>query len=494
MFEKRGSGVLLPLSSTPSDYGVGVFGGGIYNFLDKISRMGFSYWQVLPFCPVDEYGSPYSAGSAFAGDYIYTDPLWLYERGLVSKADVESNIYKGSPYTANYSFAREHRLSLLHKAYKNIGTKMRDELKAFSEANPWANDYALYMAVKEQSPNGSMPSYSEAKKNGAPYSEDAAFWCFTQYIFEKQWEEIKNYANSRGIAVIGDMPFYVAEDSVDFWAAPHLFDVDETLKPRSLAGVPPDYFSADGQFWGNPLYNWGAMKADGYSWWLGRLGSAFTRFDAVRVDHFRAFASFWQIPVGAKSAKEGKWVKGAGHEFFDLLYKKYPSAAIIAEDLGCGGEDVTELLHYTGIPGMAVMQFAFDPDGDSSYLPHNLNKNTVSYIGTHDNNTILGWLWEADERERQFALDYCGFKGSDWGQGGYRSESCRAVTETVWKSCANTAIIAFQDMCGFGSDARMNTPGTRRANWLFRTTTDTVNSVDSAYFRHINQLYRRSRI
>ncbi|MCD7723924.1 MAG: 4-alpha-glucanotransferase [Clostridiales bacterium] len=499
MFEKRGAGVLFPVSCAPSEYGVGVFGGGLYNFIDKISEMGFSYWQVLPLNPVDCHGSPYCSHGAFAGDYMFINPAGLVKSSLVSAADAAENIYSGSAYTANYDFAHEKRLKLLRAAYKNITPQLKSEIEKFTQENVQISAFALYMAVKES--EGGAPwhkwprrkaCYGDCLKDAAKYEKEAAFWRFVQYIFYSQWKQIKDYANSRGIAVIGDMPFYVSFDSADVWANTALFDIDEkTFVQKSLAGVPPDYFSADGQLWGNPIYNWAQMKRRGYDWWLGRLGNALSLFDAVRVDHFRAFASYWQVPAGAENARVGQWKIGAGTDFFDRVFEKFPHAAIIAEDLGSYSEDVLQLLSYTGFPGMRVAQFAFDVNGDSSHLPHNVPKNSVSYVGTHDNNTVLGWLWEASEAERRFALDYAGFQGGDWGRGGFKSESCRKITEAVWKSSSNTAIISFQDMCGFGSDARMNTPGVAEGNWLFRTTDDTVNSIDSGYFLKINNLYRR---
>lgn len=499
MLKKRGAGVLMHISTLPGDYGIGVFDKNAKDFIDKIHNMGFTYWQVLPFNPTDESNSPYCSPSAFAGNFLFIDPNGLYEMGLVDKTDVESNRYTGSPYTADYEFAAEKRYALLRKAFLNTDSKIAAEIKEFELQNPWLTDYAVYMAVKEA--NGGKPwwewdkkqaVYAECIKNIYSFEKDAAFWKFVQYILYKQWFEIKKYANEKGIAVIGDMPIYVAMDSVDVWADLPLFEIDKkTLKPKKVAGVPPDYFSENGQLWGNPIYNWSAMKKDGYSWWISRIGAALKTYDVVRIDHFRAFASYYEVDADAENAKKGKWKKGPGMELFIRVFETYPNALIIAEDLGTFGEDVVQLLKDTGFPGMKVVQFGFDPNGDSSHLPHNAVQNSVNYVGTHDNNTLLGWLWEADEAQRRFALEYCGFKGDNWGEGGYKSPSCRSIIETVWKSSSNVAIIAFQDMCGFGSDARMNIPGVADKNWRFRTTADTVNAVDSEYFHHINALYRR---
>lgn len=499
MLKKRGAGVLLHISSMPSPYGVGVFDKNIKAFIDRIADMGFTYWQVLPFNPTDASGSPYCSESAFAGNYLFINPEGLEALGLVGHGDVLDNIYDGSPYTADYAFASQKRLKLLKKAFMNIDGKTAAEVKKFELENPWLTDYSVYMAVKEEEGmkpwylwSSSRAHYCECIKDIYSFEERTAFWKFVQYIFYSQWAEIKEYANSRGVAVIGDMPVYVAMDSADVWSNLPMFLIDEkTLAAKKLAGVPPDYFSEDGQLWGNPIYDWDAMEKDGYDWWLSRLSHALKIYDTVRIDHFRAFASYWAVPADSKTAKNGEWLDGPGMKLFDRVFEKFGDAPIIAEDLGTFGDDVVKLLEDTGFPGMRVVQFGFDANADSSHLPHNAVQNSVSYVGTHDNNTILGWLWEADERERRFALDYAGFEGDNWGEGGYQSPSCRKITEAVWKSSSNVAIISLQDMCGFGSDARMNIPGVGEKNWRFRTTADTIENIDADYFKKINALYRR---
>lgn len=499
MLDKRGAGVLFHVSSMPSPYGVGVFNENVKKFIDKMHRMGFSYWQVLPFNPLDSANSPYCSASAFAGNYLFINPEKLYEMGLVSKSDVAENVYDGTPYTAAYSFAAEKRLALLKKAFLNINEEIANDIKNFELENSWLTDYAVFMAVKEL--EGGKPwwqwsekhsKYFECIKDIYSYENEAAFWKFVQYIFFKQWSEIKSYANEKGIAVIGDMPIYVAMDSVDVWSNLPMFMIDEkTLKPQKVAGVPPDYFSKDGQLWGNPIYNWEKMKKDGYSWWISRIKNSLKTYDVVRIDHFRAFASYWEVPANAETAKTGEWKDGPKMSLFNKVFEELPNAPIIAEDLGTFGEDVVQLLDDTGFPGMKVVQFGFDPNSDSSHMPHNAQKNSINYVGTHDNNTILGWLWEASEAERKFALDYIEFEGDNWGDGGYYSKSCHKVIQAVWKSASNIAIVAFQDMCGFGSDARMNIPGVPDKNWCFRTTQETIDNIDEDYFRHINSTYRR---
>lgn len=499
MLNKRGAGVLLHISSMPSPYGIGVFDNNTKHFIDRIADMGFTYWQVLPFNPVDASNSPYCSPSAFAGNYLFINPQGLKEMGLIDDADVKSNLYDGTPYTADYEFAAKVRLEVLKKAFLNIDDKLAQEIKAFELENEWLTDYAVFMAVKEL--EGGKPwwewtsnhaHYYECIKDIYSYENQAAFWKFVQFVFYKQWGEIKDYANKKGVAVIGDMPIYVAMDSVDVWSNLPMFLIDEkTLKVEKVAGVPPDYFSEDGQLWGNPIYDWQAMKTDGYSWWLSRIGHTLKVYDTVRIDHFRAFASYWAVPADSDTAKVGEWIDGPGMDFFDKVFETFNNAPIIAEDLGVFGEDVVQLLQDTSFLGMKVVQFGFDPCSDSSHMPHNATPNSINYVGTHDNNTILGWLWEASESERKFALDYIGFEGDNWGEGGYHSKSCRKIIETVWKSASNVAIVALQDMCGFGSDARMNIPGVPDKNWRFRTTADTIDSIDTSYFKHINALYRR---
>ncbi len=501
MLDKRGAGVLMHISSVPSKYGIGVFDKNCLDFIDKLNQMQFGYWQVLPFNPVDDANSPYCSSSAFAGNFMFIDPQKLCVQGLCTQDEVDENIYNGSPYTADYEFAGKKRLALLKKAFLRIDADLALKIKCFEKEKPWVIDFSLFMALKEANSYRPWWEWDEEyahydlfiQKHRYDFEERSAFWRFVQYLFFTQWAEIKDYANSKGIAVIGDMPIYVAMDSVDVWSALSQFKIDDkTLKPEKVAGVPPDYFSEDGQLWGNPLYDWDYMEKDGYKWWLSRLENSLNIYDVVRIDHFRAFASYWEIPADSKTAKNGSWAIGPRMKFFDKVFEKFPSAPIIAEDLGIFGEDVVKLLDDTAFPGMKVVQFGFDPDGDSLHLPHNAQFNSVNYVGTHDNNTILGWLWEADNRQRSFALDYIGFEGNNWGDGGYYSNSCRKVIESVWKSASNTAIVAFQDMCGFGSDARMNIPSVPEKNWRFRTTAETINSLDTEYFKKINSLYRRT--
>ncbi len=495
----RTSGVLMHITSLPGEFGVGGFGKSAFEFIDFLKETHFTYWQVLPFHPVDEVNSPYKSESAFAGNYLLIDPEGLEKDGLVSRKDVEECIYSGTPFTADYEFAKEKKLELLKKAYKNTGKSEKQGMKAFVKNHFWVEDFALFKALKEQNGESdwwkwdkSQRDYTSCIKDKDAYRSQMDFWIFVQYIFFKQWNEVKAYANKNGIKILGDMPVYVAMDSVDVWSNIELFKIDkETFVPDEVAGVPPDYFSEDGQLWGNPLYDWDAMEKDSFSWWVNRLGEELAIYDTVRIDHFRGLASYWAVPFGSKTARNGKWREGPGMKLFDAINKAYKNPSIIAEDLGVFGEDVEKLLEDTGFPGIRVIQFAFDGDASNEHLPHNYQKNVIACLGTHDNNTLLGWLYDLSEKDRERVLDYCSFDSGDWGEGGYKAPACRKVIETVWKSSADTAIIAFQDLCGFGNDARMNIPGVAHLNWRIRTTKETIDNIDKDYFIKINSLFGR---
>ncbi|MBQ8027809.1 MAG: 4-alpha-glucanotransferase [Clostridia bacterium] len=499
MKNQRTAGVLLHITSLNGPFGTGVMGKEAFDFADKLERMGFRFWQVLPLVPVDQSGSPYCSVSAFAGNIALIDPRGLLEQNLLTEEEVREAEFSGTVYQSQHSFAREKRLIALRTAFSRINDDIKAHCEIFSQQNPWVKDYALFMALKDF--HGEKPwweweekfaRYETAVKNSGEFKEEIEFYIFSQYVFFTQWRRLKEYANSKNVYFIGDMPVYVSKDSVDVWSNIELFEIDEkSLSLKNVAGVPPDYFSQDGQLWGNPLYNWKKMEEDGYKWWLKRLGCAMKLYDKIRIDHFRAFASYWAVPAESKTAKIGQWKKGPGMKLFSVVKKELPEADIVAEDLGLFGEDVVKLLEDTQFPGMRVIQFGFDPNGDSTHLPHNYPKNCVSYVGTHDNNTILGWLWDASEQERAYALRYCCYGGNNWGEGGAYSGSCRAVIETVWKSASDTAVVALQDMCGFGKDARMNVPGTTEENWTFRAGEEAINSIDEKYFKEINSVYRR---
>lgn len=493
----RSAGVLMSISALPSKYGVGVFGKEAVAFAKRIADMGFTYWQVLPFTPLDYANSPYGSDSAFAGNELYISPSLMAEDGFITAEEAKKAEYGRSPYIADYAFSREKHEELMRLAFSRLDKAKKDEIAVFLSQHGLF-DHCLYRALKNK--NGGKKFWEW--EVGARYTDAIAlvpeldyeilYHGFVQYLFYTQWFETKAKINALGIKIIGDMPIYVSRDSVDVWANPELFDIDpETYNPAFVAGCPPDYFSEDGQLWGNPLYNWKYHKSQGYEWWISRIKRSFELYDMLRIDHFRAFASYWAIPGKAKTAKEGKWVKGPGMSIFKAVKSALGDVPIIAEDLGEFGNDVVKLLKDSGFPGMRIIQFGFEPDDNSTHLPHNYPENCIAYTGTHDNNTLLGWLWEATPEQRAFALDYCSFSEGDWGEGGYNAPACRKIIETVWRSNAVLSVIPFQDMCGFGSDARMNIPGDDSGKWRFRTTWETCDGIDKGYFTKLNRIYRR---
>ncbi len=491
----RRSGVLMNISSLPSPYGIGVMGREARAWCNRIADMGFGLWQILPTLPIGEGNSPYASPSAFAGNVLYVDPEQLLEVGLITEREHRAAMYTGSPYTVDYAFVKEQNRMLLTAAFARADESLLEQVRSFGEKRPHIKAYCLYMAIKEK--EGGKPfwewsdgtDYKSAVENEKLYEKETTFHLFCQYIFYSQWASLKEYAGSKGIKIFGDMPIYVSLDSADLWSRPELFKVSgKKARPKEVAGVPPDYFSEEGQLWGNPLYDWAAMKKDGFSWWKERIEASFELYDVLRIDHFRAFASYWAVPAGAKSAKEGVWKKGPGMALFKAVGKT--AGEIIAEDLGEFGMDVVKLLEDTGFPGMRVVQFGFD-GSDSAHLPHNYEKNSVAYVGTHDNNTLLGWLWEMGPEERNYALEYCGADKDGWGRGGKDAPACRRIIETVWRSASDTAIISYQDMCGYGSDTRMNVPGVAEDNWRYRTTVSAMNEMDSGYYKWLNKTYKR---
>ncbi len=496
----RCGGVLMHISSLPGKYAIGTLGKEAYRFIDFLRECGFGAWQVLPCGPCDSFNSPYSGKSAFAGNIYFIDPEILYNKKLITEDELKECEYDDI-YVTGYEFLNKTREAVFRKAFSRIDKKIRDKVKSFCKNNPWAEDYALFCAIKKEKDD--IPWYEwddELKLRNSDalartkrqLGGDIEFYTFLQYEFFSQWEELKKYATSKGISIIGDMPIYLSHDSADVWANPHLFSLDKDMHIKRCAGVPPDYFCEDGQKWGNPLYNWKNLKKEDYSLWVNRLGHALTMYDGVRIDHFRAFSAYWSIPAEEK-ATEGKWEKGPGKKFFDYIKTLYPDANIIAEDLGDIDDDVRKLVKHTGFPGMGVMQFAFITDDDTPHLPHNYSYKTVGYTGTHDNNTILGWLWEADENARSYALRYCNFHG-DWGQGGPQSLSVRSFIRTLWQSSAIMTIVPVQDLCGFGGDTCMNHPGVAEGNWQFRITDDALESIDKFFFKSLNLTYKRGKL
>ena len=477
---KRSSGVLMHLSSLHGDYSIGSFGREAREFVDLLVKGGFSYWQVLPFCMADDCRSPYKSYSAFAGNPLFIDLPTLSERGLLTAAELE-NARQHSPYLCEYDRLERERLPLLRVAHERISDREKDEIRAWISDFPELAKAAEFLALKQK--NNDLPWHQWT--DPTPDERELSFWQWIQFAFFHQWQTIKSYANERGLGIIGDLPIYVALDSCDLWANPEQFLLDDALRPTAVAGVPPDYFSEEGQLWGNPLYRWDRMAQDGFAWWSRRIEYMLTLFDGIRIDHFRGLDAFWSIPAEASSAKEGHWVQGPGQPFIDRIRQIAKDRLIIAEDLGEITPSVEALLQASGFPGMRVLQFGFLSDEDSPHLPHHYPKNSVAYSGTHDNNTLLGYVWEMPPQSRARLMTYCHCEGVDWRQ------DCRRIVKVLLSSHADTVIFPIQDLLGYGADTRMNTPGTAKDNWAYRITKDQLSSVDTEQFRFLNQLYGR---
>ena len=474
---KRGSGVLMHVSSLWGEYGIGSFGKSAKEWIDVIFKMGFSYWQVLPFCITDEYNSPYKSFSAFSINPYFIDLDLLYNDGLLLKDELQA-VKQNSPYLCEFERLKKERLPLLKKASERF--KDWDKIDAFLKENPHTEKFCLFMALKDANKNKRWTDWETDTFNESTLKT----WQFTQYIAFAQWLEIKSYANKKGVQIIGDIPIYVSDDSADVWSNPENFLLDKKGKPRLVAGVPPDYFCADGQLWGNPLYNWPKMKKDGFSWWKDRMNFMCKLFDGVRIDHFRGLESYFAICANETTAKNGKWVKGPGMAFINAIKTVTENKLIIAEDLGDITPEVRALVEKSGFPGMAVLQFGFLGDDNSPHLPHNYKNNLVSYTGTHDNNTLLGFMWENDEQTKQKILDYFGYVG-DWN-------SCYdSILRAMFASNADLMILPLQDLLLYGNDTRLNKPGNALNNWAFRITKEQIDTINKEKFLKWNTMYSR---
>ncbi len=471
----RSSGILMHISTLPGRYGCGAFGKEAYDFVDLLADCGFQIWQTLPFGVPDQYGSPYKSYSAFAGNPYFIDLDSLAKDGLLT-ADELRSAEQASPYLCEFERLAKERLPLLRKAAARFGARKKAE--QLVAKYPHLAAYCRFMALRKANPG---KAWSEFTNPADP--EEIFFHTFLQYSFLTQWSALKDYANSRGVAIIGDIPIYVDYDSADVWESPALFQLGNDLRPEAVAGVPPDYFSPDGQLWGNPLYNWEKMKEDGYRWWRERIRWQLTLFDGIRIDHFRGFSAYFSVSADAKTAKGGRWIKGPGLPFVKTLQKEAKGKLIIAEDLGDIDEEVVKLLTASGLPGMRVFQFAFLSQ-DSIHQPHYYPANCVAYSGTHDNNTLLGYLWELDEGTRRYMLDYCGHSG-DWQSG------CPTMLRTLLRSSADRVVFPIQDILGYGSDTRMNTPGVATGNWAYRVTADQLSGIDRGYWKQLCRMYGR---
>ncbi len=474
----RKSGVLMHISSLYSGYSCGNFGQCAFEFIDFLKKNGFTYWQVLPFCITDDHNSPYMSFSSIGGNMFFIDPVRLYEKKLLTKEELECCNEK-TPYACEFDRLKKERFSLLRKAASRVSDKQ--PIIDFCNKNKGISDCCEFMALKEQNDNLPWNKWTVHTSG-----EDILFtWQFIQYEFHTQWQKVHEYANKNGIKIIGDLPFYVAYDSCDVRNNREQFLLNEDGKPTCVAGVPPDYFSEDGQLWGNPIYNWEYMKKDGYKWWKNRLSYMLDLFDGIRIDHFRAFSEYWSIPSDASTAKDGKWLKGPAEEMIDVIKETAGEKLIIAENLGIIDEKVNSLLAYSNFPGMSVFQFGFDGNNANPHLPHNYTNNLVAYTSTHDNNTLLGFIWELDNYTRNDVLYYVGYCNDDW------NKCYDSIIKTMYMSSANILILPIQDILGYGSDTRLNTPGKADGNWGFRITREQLNSVDTEKFRRLNHTYNR---
>lgn len=460
----------MHISSLPSSYGIGTLGQEAYRFVDFLAATGTKIWQVLPIGPTSYGDSPYQSFSTFAGNPYFIDLDMLKQDGILSESDYSHLDPDKDRKYIDYEYLYHTRHAVLRAAFKRSYAGLKSSVDDFMGKTPWLFDYAFFSALKDRFGGKAWSEWPDdairfrkpdaMAKYAAELSEDIAFHSFVQYLFFKQWFALKEYANNNGISIFGDMPIYVAMDSADTWAEPHLFLLNEQRRPSYVAGVPPDYFTEDGQLWGNPLYNWRLHKETGYEWWIRRMRAMFDYYDMMRIDHFIGFANYYVIPADAPTAKYGKWKNGPGRRLFEVLGREIPSLSIVAEDLGAVTPKVKRLLKVCGYPGMKVLLFAFDSDMKNMHLPHNLPRNTVLYTGTHDNDTIKGWWSKAGEAERRFALDYLKI--------GSGADICGALIEAAFGSAADTAIIPMQDFLRLGGEARMNTPGTVGLNWKWR--------------------------
>jgi len=492
---KRSSGILLPISSLPSPYGIGTFGKAAYDFADFLKASGQKYWQVLPLGPTSYGDSPYQSFSTFAGNPYFIDLDMLKDEGLLTKQEIEAENWGTEPRYVDYGQIYTSRFAVLAKAKQRGYEKSLKEIKAFKEENSWVEDYALFMSLKKHFGQKSWQEWPEEdirlRKSEAvakyikELAEDIEFYIYIQYLFFKQWAKLKKYINDLGIEVIGDLPIYVALDSCDVWAEPEFFDLDEENYPVVVAGVPPDYFSADGQLWGNPCYDWKAMKKDGYKWWVRRIAGAAKLYDVLRIDHFRGFDEYWAVPAGDKTAKNGKWRKGPGMDLVGLLIKKFPKTEFIAEDLGQPSPTVVKLLQDSNWPGMKVLEFAFDSGEPNNYQPHTYDKNCVCYTGTHDNATVMEWYKVAKKADRDYAKKYLGIsrsEGFNWG-----------MIRGGMSSVANLFVAQLQDYLGLGKYNRINVPGTQSGNWQWRLLDGELTDELAAKIYDMTVMYDRVR-
>jgi len=496
MINKRSSGVLLHPTSLPGPYGIGDLGPSAYQWIDFLAESGTRLWQVLPLGPTGFGDSPYQCFSAFAGNPYLVSPDLLLQEGLIHANDL-AEVPKFPADKVDFGKVIYWKLDLLSRSYlqfQNSSDKsLKEDFNTFCEKHTkWLNDYALFMALKEfqgGEPWGKWPPALRDRDPGVLdiFRQENEFaiqrQMYLQFLFFRQWNKLHLYANQKEIRIIGDIPIFIAHDSADAWGHQELLDLDETGQPIVVAGVPPDYFSKTGQLWGNPLYQWEVHARDNYQWWMDRLRSVHSLVDIIRLDHFRGFAEYWEVPAGEKTAENGRWVLGPGSDFFHRVKEVYDELPIIAEDLGKITPDVIQLRDQFDLPGMKIMVFAFDSGESNEFLPHHYSENCVAYTGTHDNDTAAGWFKRIEEGERSFAQRYLNSSGEDisWD-----------LIRAAWSSAAVFAIAPLQDLLSLDNEARMNYPGNPSGNWTWRYTDSDLSSMLIKKLVEVNYLNSRS--
>ncbi len=487
----RKCGTLLHISSLPSEYGIGDLGPDAYDFVDFLKKSGQSLWQILPL-GITGYGdSPYQSFSSFAGNPYFVSPEMLCNEGFITKSEL---ITERAPVdSVNYGILYINRYKLLRKAVSRFNLNDPRYEEFCIKNSWWLDSFAVFMSIKAFSDFVGLSEWKkEFKRIGSgevtefydTHPDEVNFWRVVEFWFFEQWFKLKSYANKNGISIIGDIPIYVAPDSADVWENPRLFMVDNDLRPKLLAGCPPDSFNADGQLWGNPIYDWEAMRLDGYSWWKKRFAMNSKLYDYIRIDHFRGFSAYYAIDAGETSAKNGKWYDGPGIDFFNAVESSLGNTEIIAEDLGFIDEGVKELLRRTGYPGMKILEFGFDSTPDSEYLPHNYEKNTFAYLGTHDNMTFMSYYLKSDIKTKGFIKSYLNCANS--------GDICFSAIRSLFASYADSVIISMQDFIGLGDEGRMNVPSTLGNNWRWRAVKSCFNDSIALRIKELASLYGRA--
>ena len=488
----RESGILMHITSLSGPYGVGTMGKQAFAFVDFLKEAGQSCWQILPLTPTGYGDSPYQSCSTFAGNHYLIDLDKLIEDGLLTKKDVADIDWCWSETKADFGRLYNNRLKVLRLAYQRFtGSKAFDQFCLENEN--WLPDFALFMTLKAQHNGKPWYQWEDGLKFRRPEAmekawetlkEEVRFYCFVQYLFYTQWNALHSYAAENGIRIVGDVPIYVPLDSVEVWSNPDMFQLDEELNPVAVAGCPPDYFSEDGQLWGNPLYRWDLMDQTGYGWWLERLRAAGKLYDVIRVDHFRGFEAYWAVPFGDTTARGGKWVKGPGMNFINAVKNGLPELDMIAEDLGFLTQEVLDLRDDSGFPGMKVLEFAFDSREPSDYLPHTYTRNSVVYTGTHDNMTMRQWFDTAAPEAVEYATEYMNLSEKEG--------LVMGTIRTAMSSVSDLCIIQMPDWLDLGGFARMNFPGTLSdANWTWRVEEGKINADLAKKILSMTKLYGR---